>query len=61
MTPKEASEKWGITERRVQVLCGSGRVDGAVRMGRAWIIPKGTSKPLDGRTKAAKLQKNGEQ
>jgi len=56
MTTIEAAELWGITPRRVQVLCDNGRVKGAVRMGRTWIIPKGTPKPIDGRTKAAKQQ-----
>ena len=54
MTAKEASEIWGITPRRVQILCDKGKVRGAFRMGRTWIIPKGTPKPIDGRTKAAK-------
>jgi len=57
MTAKDAAELWGITPRRVQVLCDNGKVSGAVRMGRTWIIPKGTQKPLDGRTKAAKALK----
>jgi hypothetical protein len=54
MTAKEASELWGITPRRVQILCDKGKVQGAFRMGRTWIIPKGTLKPIDGRTKQAK-------
>jgi hypothetical protein len=54
MTTNEAAELWGITPRRVQVLCDKGKVNGAVRMGRTWIIPRGTPKPIDGRTKAAK-------
>jgi hypothetical protein len=58
MTPKEAAVQWGISERRVQVLCDKGQVCGAVRIGRTWIIPKGTPKPIDGRTKAAKDLQN---
>ena len=60
MTTTEAAELWGISMRRVQILCENGKVNGAVRMGRTWIIPKGTPKPIDGRTKAAKQheQKN---
>lgn len=54
MTVKEASELWGITVRRVQVLCDKGKVDGATRLGNMWVIPKGTTKPIDGRTKRAK-------
>ena len=54
MTTREASDIWGITPRRVQILCDKGKVHGAFRMGRTWIIPKGTPKPIDGRTKAAR-------
>ncbi|MDR1572080.1 MAG: DNA-binding protein, partial [Clostridiales Family XIII bacterium] len=57
MTAIEAAQKWGITPRRVQVLCDKGQVAGAVRMGRTWIMPKNEPKPLDGRTKAAKQLK----
>ena len=60
MTTRNASEIWGITPRRVQILCDKGKVQGAFRMGRTWIIPKDTPRPIDGRTKQAKEQaKNG--
>ena len=58
MTASEAANLWGITPRRVQILCDKGKVQGAVRMGRTWIIPRGTPKPIDGRTKAAKAHNN---
>lgn len=54
MTTKEAAELWGVTIRRVQGLCDSGKLNGATRIGQIWVIPKGTPKPMDGRTKAAK-------
>ena len=54
MTASEAAGLWGITPRRVQVLCDKGKVRGAVKMGRTWIIPRGTPKPIDGRTREAK-------
>ena len=54
MTIAEASEKWGLSQRQVQHLCTLGSVDGVVRFGRAWMIPKNTKKPIDGRTKAAR-------
>jgi len=63
ITPKEAGELWGISERRVQVLCANGQIGGVQRLGsKVWIIPKGASKPMDGRTKDAKKAKmlNGE-
>jgi hypothetical protein len=51
ITPREAAEIWGITDRRVQVLCTNGKVDGAIRIKGGWFIPKGTPKPPDGRAK----------
>ena len=59
MTPKQAGEFWGITERRVQALCVAGKVQGASRLGgKMWLIPKGMPKPIDGRTKEAKILHN---
>ena len=49
MTAAEAARKWGVTPRRVQVLCAEGRVAGAERFGRAWRIPEDAPKPDDPR------------
>jgi len=57
ITPRQASERWGITERQVQALCSNGKIEGVVRLGHAWLIPKDAQKPLDGRTKASKKMK----
>lgn len=46
---KEASKKWGISERRVRILCSEGRVDGVYRSSWAWNIPATAPKPGDGR------------
>ena len=56
MTIAEASERWGISQRQVQHLCTLGSVEGAVKFGRAWMIPRATKKPVDGRTKAARSE-----
>ena len=56
MTVKEASEIWGVSGRRVQILCETGKVKGAKRLGNMWVMPKGTPKPVDGRTKEAKAK-----
>ena len=58
LTPEEAGNLWGLKARRVQAMCSSGKVYGAVRKGRMWLIPKSTPKPIDGRTKVAKEQKH---
>lgn len=42
---KEASEKWNITTRRIQVLCTTGRIDGAHKHAGVWFIPIGQNKP----------------
>jgi len=47
---REAAEKWEISERRIQKLCEENRIDGVVRFGRSWAIPKTAEKPIDGRT-----------
>ncbi|MBR3806434.1 MAG: hypothetical protein IKJ13_06335 [Clostridia bacterium] len=52
----EVSKKWGLSKRFVQVLCANGRIDGATRLGRAWMIPENAKKPIDGRTKAARAE-----
>lgn len=57
MNAKEAADKWGLSVRRVQVLCEQGRVDGVERLGNVWLIPKRAEKPLDGRTREVKKQK----
>ncbi len=51
ITAKEAAEKWGISQRRVQLLCWQDRVDGAKRLGWAWAIPEDAPKPKDARLK----------
>ena len=57
ITPLQAAEKWGIKERQVQALCSQGKVAGAIKLSKVWIIPKDTPKPVDGRTKEAKAVK----
>ena len=49
LTTSEVAEKWGITARRVVVLCQEGRIDGAVKKSRMWLIPDTAKKPEDGR------------
>ena len=51
ITVKEASEKWGVTPRRVNYYCAGGRISGAVKMAGVWLLPKIAEKPLDSRTK----------
>lgn len=52
ITVRQAAEKWGITERWVQKLCEEGRINGAVRFSRVWMIPKDAKRPVDGRKRS---------
>lgn len=50
MSAKEAAEKWGISQRRVAVLCSENRIDKATMVGNMWIIPTTAEKPIDARS-----------
>lgn len=52
MTVKQASEKWGISERRIRTLCSDGKISGAYQEKRMWHIPIDAAKPVDGRYKS---------
>ena len=54
MSCPEAAKKWGISERRVQILCRENRIPGVAKFSRMWLIPKEAEKPIDGRTKHGK-------
>ena len=45
----QAAEKWGISPRRVRVLCVQGKIDGVIRKGKLYMIPENAIKPADGR------------
>lgn len=49
------AKAWRISPRRVQAMCAAGKIEGAVRFGRDWMIPKDTKRPPDGRTKAGRM------
>lgn len=56
LTIKEIAKKWGITPKRVQVLCVSGRIEGAVKFGREWAIPINAERPMDKRVTTGKYK-----
>ena len=35
---RQTSEKWGISIRRIQVLCAENRIPGATKIGSYWAI-----------------------
>lgn len=57
LTIREVSGIWGISTRRLQILCKQDRVKGAIIVGNMWFIPKDTEKPIDARIKSGKYRK----
>ena len=49
ITTIEMSKIWGISSRRISLLCSQGRVPGAEKKGKTWLIPKDAVKPTDPR------------
>ncbi len=46
---QQAAEQWAVSSRRVQQLCKSGEIDGAVKEGRSWRIPAQAQSPVRAR------------
>lgn len=55
-TTVEMSKIWNISSRRVGVLCTEGRIEGAVKKGKMWLIPTDAVKPADGRFRQNKAE-----
>ena len=49
-----ASEKWGISARRIRLLCSQGKIDGAIQQGKLYYIPENAQKPIDSRTRSSR-------
>lgn len=53
----KTAEKWGISTRRIRILCNEGRIPGAYKKNAYWVIPEDAEKPRDERIKSAKYVK----
>lgn len=51
LSVSEISERWGVTVRQVQRLLAEGRIPGARKYGRSWMIPDDVTKPSGPREK----------
>ena len=51
LTSIEIAKKWELSPRRVSVLCAEGRISGAIKKGKTWLIPAFSEKPTDLRRK----------
>lgn len=57
LSTKQAGEKWGISARRVAILCKEGRIPGAQLVGKNWGVPEDAEKPADARVTCGKYRK----
>lgn len=55
MTVMQAAEQWGVSDRRVRLLCEQNKIPGVVREGRSYRIPVNAIKPADGRIMRGKI------
>lgn len=53
----QVSEKWGVSVRRIQTLCVTGRIPGATKIGSYWAIPSDAEKPKDERIRTGRYIK----
>ena len=49
LTTIEMAKVWNVSSRRVALLCSQGRVNGAIKKGKTWLIPSDAEKPEDPR------------
>jgi len=56
MTAAQAAKLWGISDRRVRVLCTEGKIPGAFKDGKSYKIPASATKPADGREKKSVIR-----
>lgn len=52
-TTKDLAERWNISERRIRKLCEDGKIKDSIKIGKQWLIPDDSMKPLDGRYKTS--------
>lgn len=55
ISARETAKRWNIAEQLVTRYCREGRIDGAEKEGRSWLIPEDAVKPADKRRKAGKV------
>jgi len=46
LTSADCAKKWNVSQRRVAIYCKEGRIEGAIMMGRMWMIPKEAKKNI---------------
>lgn len=54
---EQIAEEWGLSKITINDLCNKGKIPGAVKKGRKWLIPDDAARPIDGRVSSGKYSK----
>ena len=54
---EQIAEEWGLSKITINDLCNKGKIPGAVKEGRKWLIPDNAARPIDGRVSSGKYAK----
>lgn len=57
ITTTEAGKKWGLSSRRIGVLCSEGRIAGVQKVANTWLIPEDAERPTDARIRSGQYIK----
>ncbi len=57
-TIRQVADEWGVTVRRVQMLCNDGKIPGAIKYGKSWILPVDVVRPFDKRSLKGRRKDN---
>lgn len=67
LTAVETAKKWNVSSRMIAYYCENGRIKGAIKKGKSWLVPVSAEKPMDKRhfkktvkTKDGRIEKGNE-
>lgn len=60
LTAAEIAKRWNVSQRRIQILCATGRIPGVFKLGDIWAIPENAIKPCDIRKNNGRKIKDSE-
>lgn len=60
LSTTQVAKLWGLSARRVAILCEQNRIEGVQKAGNNWIIPEAAQKPADARVRSGRYIKSRE-
>lgn len=56
-TSEQIAIEWGLTKNTINEMCNKGKINGAIKEGRKWLIPDDVVRPVDGRVSSGRYSK----